>query len=181
MNGYVKLYRKLKDWQWKDVPNMVALWVDILLTANYYENEWHGKKFEAGSFPTSLSKLSASTGLTIQQVRTCLKNLESTKEITITSTSHGTKINVNNWEEYQGDDDDCNKPSNKQTNRQTTDKQQTINNTIRNKERKNERNIYIRKRADIIPSYDDSVNGSFDESRFNEIMQRRSHENQTVQ
>lgn len=171
--SYIKLDRRLRNWGWKDKPNMVALWIEILLQANYYENEWHGKVYEAGSFPTSVAKLSASTGLTIQQVRTCLKNLESTNEITIVSTSQGTKISVNKWAEYQGCDDEYNISSNKQTNKRLTNDQQTINNTIRNKERKNERNTYMCRRADIIPTYDESVNKSFDESRFNEIMQRR--------
>jgi hypothetical protein len=138
--SFIKLDRKLLTWGWKDKPNMVALWIEILLQANYYENEWHGKVYEVGSFPTSVAKLSASTGLTTQQVRTCLKNLESTNEITITTTSQGTKINVTKWADYQSCDDDDNKRSNKQGNKQLTNDQQTINNTIRNKEVKKEKN-----------------------------------------
>lgn len=139
--SFVKLDRKLLTWGWKDRPNMVALWIEILLQANYYENEWHGKVYEVGSFPTSVAKLSASTGLTTQQVRTCLNNLKSTNEITITTTSQGTKIFVNKWADYQGCEDDANKRNNKRSNNQSTNDQQTINNTIRNKEIKKEKNI----------------------------------------
>ena len=79
--GYIKLDRGLKNWEWKDKPNMVALWIEILLQANYYDSKWHGKVYEAGSFPTSIAKLSTSTGLTAQQIRTCLNRLKSTNEI----------------------------------------------------------------------------------------------------
>ena len=120
---------------------MVALWIEILLQANYYDSEWHGKQYECGSFPTSIAKLSEATGLTTQQVRTCLNRLKSTSEITIESTSQGTKIKVVKWAEYQGSDSKSNKQNNKRSNKRSTSDQQAINNTIRNKERKKEKNI----------------------------------------
>ena len=138
--GYIKLDRGLKNWEWKDKPNMVALWIEILLQANYYDSKWHGKVYEAGSFPTSIAKLSTSTGLTAQQIRTCLNRLKSTNEITIESTSHGTKICVTKWADYQCCGDDNNKQNNKQVNNQLTSNQQTNNNTIRKKEGNKEKN-----------------------------------------
>lgn len=179
--GYIRLDRKLLNWEWKDDPKMVALWIEILLQANYNDSKWHGVEYEKGSFPTSIEKLAKGTGLTIRETRTCLNRLKSTNEVTIRTTNKGTKIIVNKWTDYQCCNDESDKQNDKQNDKQATSKRQANDNTIKRKEGKNERNIYIRKRADIVPSYDDSVNGSFDESRFNEIMQRRSHENQTVQ
>lgn len=164
--SYVKLDRKLLTWGWKDRPNMVALWIEILLQANYYENEWHGKVYEVGSFPTSVAKLSAATGLTTQQVRTCLNNLKSTNEITITTTSQGTKISVNKWADYQLCDDTPNKRSNKQTNKQVTNDQQTINNTIRNKEVKERKEVYIRPSLDEVKAYCKERNNGVDADRW---------------
>ena len=130
--GYIKLDRKLLNWGWKDDPLMVALWVEILLQANIKEVEWHGEKFEPGSFPTSYEKLAKATGLSVRQVRTCLKKLNDSGEIFQKSTKQGTTIKVLKWGEYQG----VKLPSEKRaTNeRKTSDKRAT---TI--KERKKER------------------------------------------
>ena len=130
--SYIKLDRKLLTWEWKDDPNMVALWIEILLQANRYENEWHGEVYEAGSFPTSVEKLSKGTGLTTRQIRTGLERLKKTKELTIESTNRGTKIIVNKYALYQGIEDDCDKLRDKQA----TNKRQTSDNTKRKKERK---------------------------------------------
>ena len=50
---------------------------------------------------TSLKHLSEETGLTLQQTRTSLQHLISTKEITKQSSSKNTVIIVNNYEKYQ--------------------------------------------------------------------------------
>ena len=33
-NGWIKIHRKLLEWEWADDPNMVALWIHLLLNAN---------------------------------------------------------------------------------------------------------------------------------------------------
>ena len=132
--GYVKLDRQLMNWEWKDKPNMVALWVEILLQANYQDRSWHGEEYEVGTFPTSLAKLSKNTGLTVQQVRTCINRLKSTNEITCVSTSKGMKISVVKWAEYQGEGAGINKQINTLGNTLATNDQQAFNNTIRSKE-----------------------------------------------
>ncbi|MBQ3418521.1 MAG: hypothetical protein IJH31_00110 [Erysipelotrichaceae bacterium] len=140
--GYIRLDRNLLKWGWKDIPEMVALWIEILLQANYQEQKWHGETYEVGSFPTSIEKLAKSTGLSAQQVRTCLNRLKSTNEITITSTSKGTKISVNNWGLYQQLDNDTNKLNNKEFNNQSTSHQQAVNKRLTTlKERNKEINI----------------------------------------
>lgn len=130
--GFIKLDRKLLNWGWKDDPNMVALWIEILLQANVKEREWHGVKFEPGSFPTSIEKLAKATGLSIQSTRTCLKKLRDSGEIFQKSTSHGTIIKVVKWAEYQGRQSSANK--------QLTSHQQATNKQLTTlKERKKER------------------------------------------
>ena len=103
--SYVRLDRKMLSWGWKDDPKMVALWIHILLEANWKENEWHGQKFEQGTFPTSVEKLSVATGLSTKSVRTCLEKLKKSGEIVIETANKGTKISVVKWAEYQGSDD----------------------------------------------------------------------------
>lgn len=156
--SFIKLDRKLLTWEWKDDPNMVALWIEILLQANYAESRWHGHIYEKGSFPTSIDKLSKATGLTTNQVRTCLKKLKSTNEITSKSTSHGTKIIVNKWAEYQCSDAEDNEPNHKQQYRQITDKSQHYK-----KEKK--------ERKEEIYTYDPSLNKEMSKEQEEELLE----------
>lgn len=136
--GFIKIYRSMEKWQWKDIPEMVALWVEILLKANFAEREYHGETFEAGSFPTSIEKLAAATGLTSRTVRTCLDRFRKTGEISVKSTNKGTKITVINWALYQGCDEEVTNDR-QASDKQPTSKRQTSDNSIRNKESKKER------------------------------------------
>ena len=169
--GFIKIDRKLLKWGWKDVPEMVALWIEILLQANYQDGEWHGKKYERGSFPTSVGKLAKATGLSLRQVRTGLERLKQSGEITVKSTSHGTKINVVKWAEYQDYDDNSDKQPTSQ--RQASDKQPT---TL--KERKKERRkeyIYINTRSqEETEVYDTSKNPEITEEQREAMRRRRA-------
>lgn len=148
MSSFIKLDRKVKHWGWYDEPNMLALWVHILMNANYHPNEWHGVEYEEGTFPTSVEKLSVESGLSVQTVRTCLKKLQLTNEITIQTTNKGTKIIVNKWNEYQGCESENNKQANEPTNKQANNQANNTKRNTRNKRtlRKKE---YIEK--DFIP------------------------------
>ena len=133
MQGYIKLYRKMLNWEWyTDIPVRI-IFEHCLLKANHKGNKWQGQIIDAGSFITSYEKLSIETGLTVQQVRTALNKLKSTGEITYKSTSRYSMITVKNWIEYQED--------NTQNNKQITNKQQTNNKQITtNKNDKNDKN-----------------------------------------
>lgn len=161
MDGtYIKLFRDIKDWRYKQDPNMVALWVEILIQANRYDRMYKEDMFEAGSFPTSLKRLSENTGLSIQQVRTGLKRLNG-EEITCTSTNKGMKIYVVKFAQFQGFDEGANT----QINTQSTRNQHATNNSIRKKEsKKGRKDIYN------IPLYDDSLNKVMSEEEELELL-----------
>lgn len=100
-NGFIKLHRRMLDWEWLSDPPTVAVWVVILLMA-----EWiHGSEPAPGQVVTTQKELAELTGLTRQQVRTALKHLEATKEITTASTKVGTKpaslITIEKWASFQ--------------------------------------------------------------------------------
>ena len=80
-----------------------------------------------GSFLTSYSKIAEDTKLSIQSVRTAIKNLESTGELTRESTSQLTKLTICKYDAYNNIKDEANKPANKPANNQSTDGQQTTN------------------------------------------------------
>lgn len=126
--GYIKLFRKIQEWGWYDDPNTLALWVHLLLDANWKERlEWHGVDIERGSMITSVAKISTSTGLSERQVRTCLGHLVKTGEIKMEATNKWTKITICKYDSYQGANDDWCQTDDEQptSNRQTTDEQPT--------------------------------------------------------
>lgn len=126
MDGWIKLYRRFPDWQWFKRPEMVQIWVYILLSAAHRDHVWQSVNIRRGEFPTSVAALCRATGLSTQQVRTCLSRLERTGEITQKSTNKFTIITVCNFDDYQIDAETDQQTSNKQT----TNNQQSNNNQI---------------------------------------------------
>lgn len=138
--GWIKLHRKFLNWEWSDSPEVVALFVHLLLDANHEDRKWHGQLIERGQIVTSRDKLSKLTGLSVQQVRTCLARMEQTGEISRKSTSKYTLITISNYARYQSADDDEQPTNNQQiTNNQPTNNQQSTT----NKKYKNEKNVRI--------------------------------------
>lgn len=101
MPGYIKLYRRLLKWEWYSEINTKVLFLHILLKANFEDTRYKGRIIERGSFATSLPRLSAETGLTIDEVRTALRHLKSTNEVTMQTTNRESIIKVLNYNVYQ--------------------------------------------------------------------------------
>tara|TARA_R110002096_G_scaffold232683_2_gene422596 strand:- start:3906 stop:4292 length:387 start_codon:yes stop_codon:yes gene_type:complete len=117
MEGWIKLHRSLIKWEWFSDSKVSHLFLYILLNASHNEYKWKGKIFTKGQMPFGRDKASIETGLSIQSIRTALKKLELTNELTIESSRQGTVITVVNWDKYQGDGG---KSTNKSTNEQPT-------------------------------------------------------------
>ena len=116
---FIKLYRKMLDWEWYDDVNTFKLFMHCLLRAEWQAGSWHGIHYEAGQFITSLPNLAKETNLSIQQVRTALKHLKSTGELTDNQQGAARIITVVKWGEYQG--------ANRVSNRELTGNQQGAN------------------------------------------------------
>lgn len=102
MNGrWIKFYEKFLDWKWYKVHNTKILFIHCLLKANSKDVIYKNHLIKRGSFITSRAKLSQETGLTEQQIRTAISNLQSTNELTSKSTSSFSVISVNNYDLYQ--------------------------------------------------------------------------------
>ena len=126
MEGWIKLYRKLVDWEWYDNPVVFKVFIDLLLNANHQDNCWHGQVIKRGSLVTSVASIASRNGLSTQQVRTALKHLEKTGEINKQSTNKNTLIIVLNYTVYQ----DFTSVSDIQSNNQLRNSQQTNNKQI---------------------------------------------------
>lgn len=134
-NGYIKLYRKFKDWEWFNEPGMVVIFIYFLLQANYAEKEWRGVKINKGQLITSKPKISKNTGLSIQNIKTCIQRLKSTDEITVKTTAKYSIITIVNYNKYQMYEiEPTAKPTAKPTaNQPPTNRQPTTTNKYNNK------------------------------------------------
>lgn len=120
IGGFVKLYRRLLNWEWySDLPVRV-LFLHCLLKANFKDTKWKGQTIKTGQFITSIASLSRETALTQQQIRTALWKLKSTGEITNRATSRYSIITVNSWNKWQSEQQTEQQSSNKQI---TTDEE----------------------------------------------------------
>lgn len=99
--GYIKLFRKLREWEWYGEPSMLTIWVHLLLSANWDDTEWRGAVIPRGTFVTSLSSLATETGLSVSQIRLCLKRLKASGQIAIQASNKYTLITICKYEEYQ--------------------------------------------------------------------------------
>lgn len=99
--SYIKLYRDLVDWEWYHKINTCRLFIHMLLKANWKDANFEGQVIKRGSFVSSLRSLSEETDLTIDEIRTALKHLQKTKEITTHTNRKYTVFTVVNYEKYQ--------------------------------------------------------------------------------
>ena len=103
---FIKLDRNILEWGWYQNVNTKVLFLHCLLRANWKPGVWKGQKYERGEFITSIKSLADETGLTEQTVRTALKNLKLTGELTNKTTSKYSVITVNNYDKYQSIDNE---------------------------------------------------------------------------
>lgn len=84
--NWIKLYRKICDWQWYQDAKMVHLFVHLMLKASIMKGS---DLSDSWQLCTSLRILSKETGLSLQNIRTCIGKLQRTGEITFrTSPTH---------------------------------------------------------------------------------------------
>lgn len=98
---YVKISRKILDWEWYTDINTKVLFLHILLKANWKPGRFQGTEVPRGSLATSQQNMAAETGLTVKNVRTALKHLENTGEVAVSRHPKFSVITVKNYNQYQ--------------------------------------------------------------------------------
>lgn len=141
-NSKISLNRKIMEWEWYTEPKTSHLFIHCLLRANFKDNRYQGIAIKRGQFLTSIAKLSIETGLSFQEVRTALKRLNATHELTQEKHSQYSIITVNNYNKYQ--------ENLKKITRKTTSEQQAINKqlTTNNNDNNEINNTYIYKETE---------------------------------
>lgn len=127
MASWIKIFRELLQWEWFQKAEMVQLFIYLLLKANCVDKQWQGITIKRGQLATSNATMRQDLRLSEQQIRTCIKRLISTGEITYKSTSRYVVITICNYDKYQEIGNSINEQNNEQTNNQSTDEQRAIN------------------------------------------------------
>jgi len=143
--GWIKIHRKLVDWEWYDDDKAFRLFLHLLLTCNYEEKKWRGKVINPGERVTSYPKLSEELGWSVQQIRTALNKLKSTGELTVKTSNKYSLIEIKNWERYQD--------INSQVNSQATVKQQSNNTNVRKIRNKEEYKTFKKPTIEEVSAY----------------------------
>lgn len=145
--GYIKIHRKIFEWEWYSDVNTKCLFFHLLLSANHTEKKWRGVLIKRGEVITSLSNLATETNLSVRNVRTALNRLKSTHEVTIKTTNKYTLIKLVKYSDYQGSNEESDTQNDTQD-----DKRVTTNKN--EKEEKNKKKEIEKKESELkIPDF----------------------------
>lgn len=177
MQGWFKIYRQIEDWEWYKSPNTRHLFEHLIGRANVEPKRFKGTLLHRGELITSVGHLSDQTGLSMNQVRLALRNLESTGEIICQRTNRWTKVKVTNFNKYQNVKCDSSTDFNSAKNIQNTNTSQTDDSrstlSKEDKEVKNSKNLITQEKQQQLLLYEQyfsdfwnsyrpvSVNGEF--------------------
>jgi len=114
MEGWIKLHRKIIEWEWYDDANTFRLFLHLLLKANCDDNNWRGLTIRRGQLFTSIKHLSSELKISEKSIRNGLLRLSKSGELGIQGASHGTMVTINKYEDYQQIKESKGKPSGEQ-------------------------------------------------------------------
>ena len=167
---YIKLSEGIINWEWFTDGNMLKLWLYLLLKAQQFEDtRYKGIELKTGQLVTGRKQISADTGLSEREVRTCLNRLKSTNEIAIKSTNKYSVITILKYDYYQSNDPYGVQQIDQQTDQQSTnnrpssDQQSTTSNKDKRDKREREKDIY-NKALDCSPEFAEALS-AFEEMR----------------
>lgn len=100
-NGWLKIHRKILQWEWYSDANTFRLFFHLLLKANHNSNRWQGINIQPGQVIVGRKKLAEELKLSEKQIRTSLNKLTSTNEIAIKTTNRFSIVTICKWDEHQ--------------------------------------------------------------------------------
>lgn len=131
---FIKIDRNIMRWGWYTDANTAHLFIHLILKANIEEHKFRDMVVKRGQLFTSLPHLANETGMTVNEVRTALKHLTSTGEITDESQPFGRLISVVSYNLYQD------KPTDKRTGKSQADHRQATDESQQSKNNKKDKN-----------------------------------------
>ena len=101
MKSWIMLHRKIREWGWYNNPITKSVFIELLLIAKWKKTQWNGIDLEVGDAVIGRKVLAQRLGISEQNVRTALKHLESTYEITKKHAGKFTVVHINSFAFYQ--------------------------------------------------------------------------------
>lgn len=129
---FIMLDRNIQEWRWYTKGNTFRVFIHLLLNANIKPKGFEGIVIDRGQLATSHESISKSLNLSVQEVRTAIKHLKTTGEITITRRPNFQVITVTNYNTYQSNQQSSNNHltiNQQSSNNQSTIEQQQSNNS----------------------------------------------------
>ena len=165
MEGWIKVPRRLLEWEWFNDKQTLQLFLYLSLSANVSDRRWCGIEVKRGQLITSINSICADLKntkekqpTTVQSIRTCLDRLERAGAIKREATNKYTVITICNYGAFEDSAASEQQANNKRTtseqqtnNEQVTYKQQSVNNqsTIKQQQLKKGRKKEGKKEEDI--------------------------------
>ena len=106
---FVKLNRKILDWKWYQDGTTFRVFVHLILKANVFDNDFQNITVHRGQLVTSYGRIAGDLGfyknsnINVEPIRTAIRHLKKTGEITTERIQQGLLITINNYEKYQGE------------------------------------------------------------------------------
>ena len=107
-DGWIKLHRKMREWQHYQRPSVRLVFEELLFCANTKAGWFHGIKVNRGETMVSIETICAYTGFARATVVAALNILEETKEIKRSKCWRGIRTKIMNFDKYQ---DNCSSES----------------------------------------------------------------------
>lgn len=140
MEGWIKLHRKFLTWEWYQDSQTLHLFLHLLISACHKESNWEGITLNRGQVITGRKSLSKQTGISERTVRSIIKRLKSTSEISVKTTNKFSIITINNYDSYQNNNSDSDQQKNEVSDQQVTSNRPATDHKQECKELKNVKN-----------------------------------------
>ena len=98
---FIKIDRNIINWGWYKNPKILSVFIWLIVRANTKKKRFEKDDIERGSLATSNAHIAEECGITIDNVRTALSNLESTGEIIRERRPKYQIITIVNYDAYQ--------------------------------------------------------------------------------
>lgn len=156
--GFIKLYRKIDEWEWYKDATTFRLFIHLLIKA-----EWEGSKFcgidigrgQVLRTERTLAEELFGNQTKRQPIRTALQHLVSTQEITIEQTPKGSLITINNYDDYQALTQEVTQEATQDSTKSNPSANHSSTHSKEHKNNKNKNNKKSTKRKFIPPSVDE--------------------------
>lgn len=108
MDGWIKLHRKIIDWDWWTDSYVVHVFIYLLLMANHKAKNVGSRTIKQGQYLTSIRAISRDLNLNERTVMRALKTLLESETIKVESgRTNGTLITISKYKEYQSVEQNC--------------------------------------------------------------------------